>query len=77
VPLAQGRHGPGGAAGIVSMALLGLNVSVDRVGNGGVGAACFVLVNDAARSLSWPILATRLMCPGLGVRAALIIVLVT
>ena len=76
MPLAQGRHGPGGAAGIVSMALLGLNVSVDRVGNGGVGAAWW-LVNDAARSLSWPILATRLMCPGLGVRAALIIVLVT
>ena len=46
VPLARGHDGPGGAADIVSIALLGLNVSVDRVGDGGVGATCFVLVDD-------------------------------
>jgi len=41
-----GRHGPGGEADIVRMALLELNASVDRVDDSGVGAACFVLVDD-------------------------------
>jgi hypothetical protein len=31
---------------IVSLALLRLHVSVDRIGDGRVGAACFVLVDD-------------------------------
>jgi len=37
---------PKSATVIASLALLGLHVSVDRIGDGRIGAACFVLVDD-------------------------------
>jgi hypothetical protein len=42
--LARRRDGTGSAAVIVSLALLGLHMSVDRVSNNGIGAARFVQV---------------------------------
>ena len=39
-------NGPGSATVIASLALLGLHMSVDRIGDGRIGAACFVLVDD-------------------------------
>jgi hypothetical protein len=50
VPLARVTDGPRSAIIIVSLALLRLHVSVDRMGDGRIGAACFVLVDDAAAS---------------------------
>jgi hypothetical protein len=38
--------GPRSAIIIVSLALLRLHMSVDRIGDGRIGAACFVLVDD-------------------------------
>jgi len=43
---ARGRDGPGSATVIVSLALLGLHVSVDRIGDGRIGATRLVLVDD-------------------------------
>jgi len=40
------HDGPGSATVIASLALFGLHVSVDRIGDGRIGAACFVLVDD-------------------------------
>src|SRR5690242_8213577 len=39
-------NGPGSATVIASLALLGLHMSVDRIGDGRIGAACLVLVDD-------------------------------
>jgi hypothetical protein len=46
VPLARGYDDHRGATVVVSLALLGLHMGVDRIGDGGIGAACFVLVDD-------------------------------
>jgi hypothetical protein len=46
VPLARVDDGPGSATVIASLALLRPHMSVDRIGDGRVGAACFVLVDD-------------------------------
>ena len=46
VPLARVDDGPRSATVIASLALLRLHVSVDRIGDGRIGAACFVLVDD-------------------------------
>jgi hypothetical protein len=46
--------GPRSAIIIVSLALLRLHVSVDRIGDGRIGAACFVLVKSGACGAAAP-----------------------
>jgi hypothetical protein len=45
VPFSRRDQCPGSAVVIVGPGLLGIDVGVDRVGDGGVGAACHVLVD--------------------------------